>query len=204
MNTFPSSAILTRNITRVFRSATAEQLSLGLTWYAVALRLATALSTQYGMPVRHVVGIIAALSPLNSWGSNVSLATRLIDQGGLSSGYLGAGLRKANLILRGADPESVLKSQKVAAFYDCILNGGQTDAVCVDRHALAIALNAPQADTRLTAKGYAEIAAAYVRAARILSRERGETVTPAEVQAVTWVTWRDRKFSTPGAFDPKS
>jgi hypothetical protein len=193
-----------RNVTRVFRAATDAQRDAGLNWYADALKISEAYGAAYGVTTRQAAGVIAALSPLNSWGANLSLAARFLEAGGLSAGYLGVGLRKANLILAGKDPESLLTSLKVGAFFQCIVTGGQTDAVCVDRHAFSIAhysrtVHVPS----LTATRYNAIADTYRNAARILSKTQGQAVSAPEVQAVTWVAWRER-FWAAGAFDPKA
>lgn len=193
----------TRNVTRVFRTATPAQIAAGLDWYADAHRVAGALATRYGVTLEVSAGVIAALSPLNSWGANVNLATRFLDAGGLTSGYLGDGLRKAARILAGEHVEDVLTSPKVAAFYAGIVTNGATDIVCVDRHAMDIADNERRTDgtrPKITGKRYAAYAETYQRAARIISREIGETISAAQIQAITWKTWRNRYWAE-GAFD---
>lgn len=193
----------TRNITRVFRTATPEQVEQGMAWYADARRIATALAGQNGTSVEVAAGVIAALSPLNSWGANVNLAARLMAAGGLSEGYLKIGLRKANAILGGTEPLAVLTSDKIRNFYLCIAAGGETDAVCVDRHAYSLAVahrfNESEGDKmpNLSKGRYAETADAYRRAAVRLG------VHAAQVQAVTWTAWRSR-FWAAGAFDSHS
>lgn len=195
----PAPATMTRNITRVYRAATTDQRTAGLAWYADANGIAESLSARFQVTPRAAAGILAALSPLNSWGANINLATRFIREGGLSGGYLGTGLRKAHLILNGAEPSAVLTSDKVGAFFECIVSAGQTDAVCIDRHAWAIAVNERGSDVRLSHGRYAATAAAYVRAAAALSAS-GPAVTPAQTQAVTWVAWRARYWAA-GAWD---
>ena len=195
--------ISTRNVTRVFRLATEAQIAAGLDWYTDAHSVAQTMATAHGVSVAQAAGIIAALSPLNSWGANVNLANRLIASGGLTSGYLGVGLRKANAILAGTDPLTVLTSSKVRAFYLGILANGETDAVCIDRHAYDVASGTRHNDrTRPTVSGkrYREAAEAYVRAAHILSRESGEKIHAAQVQAITWKAWRERYWAA-GAWD---
>ena len=195
--------ISTRNVTRVFRLATEAQIAAGLDWYTDAHSVAQTMATAHGVSVAQAAGIIAALSPLNSWGANVNLANRLIASGGLTSGYLGVGLHKANAILAGTDPLVVLTSSKVRAFYLGILTQGETDAVCIDRHAYDVASGTRHNDqTRPTVSGkrYADAAEAYKRAARILSRETGETLSAAQVQAITWKAWRERYWAA-GAWD---
>lgn len=196
---------ITRNITTLYRQATAEQVAVGLSWYDEAHSLAQTLAEKHGVSVGTVAGIIAALSPMTSWGANKKLATKFLEAGGLDAGYLGIGLRKARAILEGADPETILmgvRGQKTAAFYAGILTCGITDRVCIDRHAYDLAVNTKHTDSsrpNLAGKRYNEIADKYQRAARILSKEYGP-VSAAQVQAVTWVTWRQKYWSV-GAFD---
>ncbi len=195
MTTLPAPS--TRNVTRVFREATPDQVAAGLDWYADAYKIAGALAARYDVTLDTAAGILAALSPLNSWGANVNLAARFLDAGGLTSGYLGTGLRAGARILAGGSPLSVLAGKKVNNFFRCIVSAGETDAVCVDRHAFDLAVNTRQTDAvRPNLKGarYDTVADAYRRAARILG------VHAAQVQAVTWVSWRQR-FWAVGAFD---
>ena len=196
-------AIHTRNVTRVFRAATPAQIAAGLDWYTDAHSVAQTIATAHGLTVEAAAGIIAALSPLNSWGANVNLAHRLVAAGGLTSGYLGVGLRKANAILAGTDPLTVLTSSKIRAFYLGIAFNGETAEVCIDRHAFDVVTNTRHNDrTRPTVSGkrYREAAEAYVRAAHILSRESGEKIHAAQVQAITWKAWRERYWAA-GAWD---
>lgn len=192
----------TRNITRIFREATAEQVQAGADWYADARGIAGALATQHNVTVETAAGILAALSPMQSWGANVNLAERFLKAGGLHDGYLKANLAKARNILAGADPLAELGGDKVRNFYLSIITEG-AEGVCIDRHAYSLAVNMrfPEGDIPgLKGKRYAQVVETYVRAARILSKEYGITLTPAQVQSVTWVIWR-RKFWSEGAFD---
>ena len=89
----------------------------------------------------------------------------------------------------------VIAGQKVSAFYRNILSAGTDAGVTVDRHAIDVAYGIRHAEQERPQPGkaaYATISEAYTRAARILSRETGEHVTPAQIQAVTWTTWRAR------------
>jgi hypothetical protein len=192
----------TRNVTRLFRTATAEDMATGAAWYAEANSYAHALAECYGVSVQQAAGVIAAVSPLQSWGANKALAARILDTRNFSSGYLGAGLRKAERILAGEDVATVLNGLKITNFYLGILTAG-AEGVCIDRHAWSLAVNHRYEGGHipsLSPKRYAAAVDAYVRAARILSREYGQAITPAQVQSVTWTLWR-RKFWADGAFD---
>lgn len=176
----------TENILKTLNAATTDQLNAGARWYADAHDIAADMAAGTPYSTDQVVGVIAALSPINPWEQNIKLAQRMIDsRGTLDEGYLKAGLSKARRILAGEDPWAVLNSQKVRAFFECIRDQGQTDMVCVDRHALSIWYGFPITDTRIGAPMYRKIADAYRQAAI-------EAEMPAAIlQATTWVVWRD-------------
>jgi hypothetical protein len=168
--------------------------------------------------VRKAAGVIAALSPRLAWRKNVEYAQlayivregiereshrglRLVSDDTKAAIFAGmiptlnANARKAYRILSGEDPEDVLRGPKVTAFYHTIVNPTDPRAVVVDRHAIAIAYNRPLSDDETSKalgsqKRYSAVAALYVRAAAIITRELGEIWTPAQVQAATWTYWR--------------
>ena len=194
----------TRHITKLFRTASADEIQSGADWYADARRIAGVYAERYAVSVEVAAGVIAALSPLNAWGSNLNLAARFLEAGGLESGYLKANLAKARAILAGAPIEATLSGLKVTNFYRSIVSAG-ADGVCLDRHAICIAVNDRSISSnipKVSPKKYDEIAECYRRAARILSREYEMEITPAQVQSVTWTLHR-RLYWADGAFDPK-
>jgi hypothetical protein len=203
------STISTRNVTRVFRLATNAQVTSGLNWYSDAHNIAVALGDTYGVGTNRAAGVLAALSPLRSWGDNVNLATRFIVAGGLTEGAFATSLDKAQRILDGDGTIkgicAILNGNKTVSFFENISTNGHTNTVTVDRHAYDVATNTRHTDdTRasVTGKRYTTAANAYVRAAAILTKERGYTIYPAQVQAITWVAWRARYWNE-GAFDFK-
>ena len=195
-------ALHTRNITSVFRSADAELIAEGVNWYSDARLIADAFAAKHALPVHVTAGVLAALSPLNSWGSNVNLAARMLASGGtLDAGYLKANLAKARRIIAEGTIDA-LGGLKVNNFYLSIITGG-AEGVTIDRHAYCLAHNDRSKSNdvpKLSPKRYAEIADKYRRASVILSKEYGMPLSPAVVQAVTWVVWR-RRYWGAGAFD---
>lgn len=175
-----------RNIISVFESATPAQRGEGYAWYRVANGIAAMIGDG---DVRRGAGLLAALSPQTSWWMNVELASDAADHG-FASGHFRDACSKARRILEGADPESVLPMRrKTGQFFLCIVDPQHPTAVCVDRHAhdLMIGRALGNGVRGLTAHGrYETVASCYRTAGARLG------VTPATVQAVTWVAWRER------------
>ena len=186
------------NILAVYNLATADDLREGLAWYQTAHQWCR---VQAGSNRPHLIarnaGIVAALSPLNGWGNNKRKAAEVISKRGritVVKGQpngigLGANVAKAIAIYKGADPLDILSGDKVRAFYRTILDPmGDIDPV-IDRHAFDIAVGERTDEKRrgiLSRKGvYSEFAAAYREAAKIAG------IGSAQMQAVTWIAWRN-------------
>lgn len=180
----------TRNITKIFRQTSTDDRIEGLGWYATAREVAAQLDP--ADPARGAA-VLAVLSPRTSWPQNVKLAQDAYA--GRKVGALGANVRKAARILDGEDPADVVTGDKVRAFWLTIVDPSDPRAVVVDRHAFDVACDQVTDDaTRGRYLGrvgkYAELADLYRRAAKIISKETGQSWTPAAVQATTWVYWR--------------
>ena len=178
-----------------------------LEWYGAARIFCVGIGRPHGLTLEAVAGAIAALSPQVSWREQTAYAPAILDAWAQDAPIPGPGYTankvKAVRILDGAPPLDVLGGPKVRAFYRCILTGGaDPSAVCVDRHAWAIAHGIERTGSRggahapeLTAKRYREAAAAYVDAAARLRDAYpalAPILTPARVQSLTWTHWRER------------
>lgn len=178
----------TRRVMTVYRHADATHIADGLAWYDNAH--AEAVKLDPARP-RRAAGVIAALSPRTAWPRNLELA-RQAYANGRATGTMRMCTAAADQILDGADPLDVLRGPKVCAFFTLIDNPGDPETVCVDRHAIDVAVGR-RMDDRLRScwyplerRGlYALFADRYRRAAR-LTRMR-----PAQVQAITWLSWRE-------------
>lgn len=193
----------TRNITAIFRAATDADRTESRQWYRQARALAEELAAKYPRDVDAAAAVIAVLSPRLSWPKNVELAWRVFDLyfAGVSKGEILAdwpGIKvnanKALRILAGETPDDVVGGPKVRSFWFTIVDPTDPRTVVIDRHAFDVAANRPLTDEvrgRLLGRrgAYDSVAELYRRAAKILSAEFG-TITPAEVQAVTWTYWR--------------
>lgn len=174
----------TRNILKVYRAASDEQIHAGMSWYGEAHDLA--LEIAHG-DVWRGAGVIAAFSPLTPWWRNVELAVTSFRTGVARTDTLGNSSRAAQRIIDGEHPLDVLGGDKTRAFAENIALNGISDNVTVDVHAFSIAHGKaiPSSQIKMGKALYREIAECYSRAAKIAD------IMPTQMQAITWVKWRD-------------
>lgn len=193
----------TRHIAGWLQLASQADIAAGVEWYARAERYGHMLAATYGITFEQAVGVIAALSPNNRWQRNCVDAEAMIrahhagiDPATVRVCTYGINRAKAAAILRLAEPSqdaiaAILNGRKVTAFFLSIT--GREDAVCVDGHAYAIWVGERVPTTQTPSLGvklYAEIARAYCLVSKRSHSLCGTQLTPAQVQAVTWVTYR--------------
>jgi hypothetical protein len=150
-----------------------------------------------GVDLQGIAGAVAALSPQQSWQSQLTWTPIILDwfaKGGrIAAEVPGPGFHsnkdKALRCLLGYDPLEVLGGLKVRSFYLALL--GDTESVVVDRHALDCAWDGVDHGS-LTVKRYREIALAFTQAARELHIE------PARAQALAWVWWKAHRAPSAG------
>jgi hypothetical protein len=187
-----------RNILKIYRQATPQDHEAGLAWYAKARDAAVSLSIQHDVPLRVVVGVIAALSPNNKWERNVK------DAGVMIAAFLGGDpvevckpstytkMRDKAWSILAAVPEndneviSILNGQKIVSFFCNIM--GHDSVVTIDGHAYNIAQGKRAGltdDATNMSKGvYKDMQEAYARAAKRVG------LKVYELQAITWVAWK--------------
>lgn len=185
-----------RNILKVYRQATAQEVTNGKLWYADALERCEVMASKYGCELHIVVGVVAALSPSNKWERNLIDADHMLDVF-TSGGYLddvvvstyGKMKEKAWAVLQAglvgeADVAGILNGPKITDFYWCILG---RDTCVIDGHAWGIANRDRRTMQDVPSIGKAmrkELQDAYGRAAKRAG------VTAFEMQAITWVAWK--------------
>lgn len=177
------------NIFAVYSQATAAEQRAGIAWYADAHAEAKRLAKANDLTLHQTSAVIAALSPGLRWERNIEAAERLIL--GESLDGLGIrwydGVRKAKKILMGADPNTVLRGNKVRAFWACIESPAKSLSVCIDGHAYSIWAGRritldeiPPINNRL----YNRLSADYTAVALEIG------ISAPQLQAITWVAWR--------------
>ena len=197
---------VTRHIAGMLQLASQADILAGLDWYKRAHNLGVRLIHAYdGLTLGQAVGVIAALSPNNKWTRNCIDAEAMIKVWHMGADPMGVKVCTFNpnkakaatiLALTADDLETdtiaeILNGRKVVAFYRSIM--GDPDAVCVDGHAYAVWIGEriPTSQTpSIGVKLYADIARAYQLVAKRSYELCGTTLTPTQVQAVTWTTYR--------------
>jgi len=186
---------MTRRILAWHDRATLEQIEDGTTWYCSARYFAGELAERTPYTLEQVAGVIAVLSPQVNWGQNQKATIAAVEQhlrgetGDELVGYPGykANVRKAWRVLDG--DVGAVAGPKVTAFFAAIV--GDLSHVVVDVWATRVA----RAERDNLARVFRDdempsvterraMTEAYKRAAAL----RG--VSPAEMQAITWVTCR--------------
>ena len=196
----------TRHISGMLQLASETDIFEGIEWYDRAHRLAVKFIHTYdGLTMGQAVGVIAALSPNNKWERNCIDAEAMIKVWSIDGDYdsikvctFNKNKQKAidilSLNMESADAEAIqtiLSGQKVVSFYRSIM--GDKENVCVDGHAYAIFLGERIPTTKtpsITPKLYETIQRAYCLVAKRSYDLCGHILSPIQVQAVTWVTYR--------------
>lgn len=186
-----------RNILKLYRQATQEDTINGVEWYARAEREAKAIAEACALPLRTVIGVMAALSPNNKWERNVK-DTMTMCQAWVAcdclsdfkvSCYNTMKAKAWSILVDELDDDqdilTRLNGQKIRSFYSNIRG---LDEVTIDGHALNIARGKREGltsdKTNMGKREYRELQAAYVRAAKRVK------VKPHVLQAITWTTWK--------------
>lgn len=183
-----------------------DEIQQGRSWYQQASDFAQRLADAYGCSYYQAAGVIAALSPNQSWEMNqraADLTIKAWSHGIDPCSIMGVPAypvmrEKASRIL-GLDPhntnnlmvEAILNGPKITSFFRCMC--GLQQEVCVDGHALSIYLGQRIPTTRTPTISPA-LYSAVQRSYQLVSKRSydliGEVLTPAQVQAVTWIVYR--------------
>ena len=193
----PSKKKMISFIGGVLDSADEKEKESGLYWYAEALRQCRSLSEKFNIPVPAVVGTVAALSPGRNWEKNLYDAETFLNDFArglrardlpLVGSYGWRNVEKAERICLGQAPQEALGGDKVQSFFYNIMYPTNETVVTIDRHAASVAcgMKLGEKDLKISSSVYARIAEAYLTVAA----ER--QLLGQQVQAITWVVWRNR------------
>lgn len=181
-----SRTVLKNNILRVWLRCDEED---RFDWYLDARNKAQEIANESGLPLIVVVGVIAALSPKLTWRRNLIEARAMCLNRNCKQ--MGLFKRKALDIIYStgtqSEIESILRGNKITAFFRNIMFPGNQESVTVDRHAIRIALGKDFTDDELIALGdnaYQFIQESYKYTAEKIG------VSPLLLQSATWVRYR--------------
>lgn len=170
------------NIMAIYAAATEEDIVAGKQWYAEAFNVASELAEVGHLSLETAAVVIAHLSPRTSWARNIEQARALIATGE-APGAIGGNLERARKALAATNPwDTFGKAPKTRAFAANIL--GNENEVTVDVWAARVAGVSEEALSRVGV--YDAVAHAY----RLAAKRVG--ITPAAMQAITWVVMRGR------------
>ena len=190
-----------REIVAKFTLATSQEVQLGCDWYPSALAIASRIGAKYGLRAELAAGVIAALSPNNRWERNIVDAEAIIKcwaAGGTRTDMLNVkvctyGKMKAkavDMLTRDIPIVEILNGKKLIEFFNCITNPELND-VCIDGHAYSVWFGQRLTMKEVPAIGKrlrSQIKNDYRDATFFINEELDTAYTPADIQAITWVT----------------
>lgn len=195
------------NIEKVYNNATDTEKRDGLLWYPEAFRTCATLAEEFKVVVKNTVWALASLSPNNSWTNNILDLVKVLKcysdnnhrnicnsyENGDKSAFKSLACRtypinilKAFHCLDGR--LDYLKGKKVTSFADNIWNPA-SQKVTVDGHAYSIYAGQKMSMSKASPyikKEYDIVEKAYQDTASKIG------IKPMELQAITWVSWRNK------------
>ena len=198
------------NILGVACIATPEQFTKGMNWYPQCHDTLTELSRRSDIDTTHIGAVFSALSPNNKIDRNHADAERMCmayasgdeDWRETTVCTYNPNRDKAVKIieerhLSGVDDLlSILNGQKTRSYFLCCLEMfDHPEAVCIDGHAKNVyygqrhGLTSDKSD--IGKLEYKTISKAYREAADAFSELREQSISAAQLQAITWTVWRD-------------
>jgi len=171
------------NLLNTFLAATPDEREAGMHWYSDARSTIRALSDEVGGSPMRFAAVVAALSPRIRWATNLDAATRVMRSAAMGleepkvAGF-GHNRAIAWALANGASID-ILTGPKTKAFFWNLV--GNEQEVTVDVWMLRAA------GLEVANKGNIENVQQAIK--RIARHRR---LTPAQVQAIIWITVRDR------------
>lgn len=176
-----------RNLRALYRRASEADKRDGIAWYRTAESGCRMWANHFGLDVRTVACVIAAISPQCDWQENIRLAFDMLSDRPVYGKALRVNLFKARRILvdRAIAMNPYFKAgPKVCAFAANLSGNG--DAVTIDTHGIQAAMNHPTTTKSIHPSSYRVFAECYATVAR----EFG--LRPCDFQATIWCVWKRR------------
>lgn len=191
-----------RNIVALYLDAPEATQRAGAVWYALESERMQTLSARWSIPLANIACAAAAISPGMRWEWVPAYleALRQNPDAKVPTYSREFALRAVRCMSGRENPWTVISGPKVTAFAQLLANPFDSVPVVIDGHAWNICRqerhgirgNVPAA-ARVTARRYRVAREAYYRAAHELD------LYPHQVQAATWIHWRDAWGVAPAA-----
>ncbi len=173
-----------RRLRMEWANAPWQAIAFGADWYRREREWAQDLADEHGLTLEQVAGVAAVLSPRLRWERTKALTTALVSGEDISGATLGRNTRKAEEILAGLDPYTVVSGPKATSFFHNLL--GDESYVTIDTRSFGQVSGRKDYSDKgakfLERWGVYEM---YADCFRTVAREVG--MTPAEFQASLWV-----------------
>lgn len=177
-----------RRLREEWADADEQSLTIGADWYPTEHAWTMHLASKHDHTTEQVAAIAASLSPRVTW-HRAKVLTELILEGHDISGMaLGRPVRKAEQVLAGLDPRTVVSGHKVTSFYHNLL--GEYEWVTIDTHSFGQVSGRDYNDGGAHFLERSGVYLAYTECFRTVARDVG--LQPATLQAILWVAKRGR------------
>jgi len=191
------------NIMQLLQQATPEEVDFWGHWYHSAHDNVKQLANKYKEPLDVVAGVVAVLSPGNTWLSNLAAADKILKEEHSGSGAANLDYAKVNAynanrdkarnILITGNPDGFVRGPKVQVFYASLKDPSfLKDHLVLDGHAINIWRGQRQSLKQTPTPSVEEreqMLADYHRAAA------DTDLSVQAVQALTWFLWKSTKHS---------
>lgn len=178
----------TQRLRREWANAPSQAITVGADWYPTEHAWVVRLAFKHGHTSEQVAAIAASLSPRMAWHRTKVLTELILEGHDISGMALGRPVRKAEEVLAGLDPATVVSGNKVTSFFHNLL--GEYDWVTIDTHSFG------QVSGRDYSNGGAHflerngVYLAYTECFRTVARDVG--LEPATLQSILWVAKKGR------------
>ena len=182
------------NIEKVWEQHTLDDFNQGKMWYREANQFSLEVAEKYNVTPVVSAGVLSALSPLKEWELNKRITDNFFhrvnvnpEHGWKGVGHYATQKKKAWDIYSLVNPmveevSKILHGLKTVNFFGCIVDPDNTEAVCVDRHMIRVAVDTD--NLKITEKQYLFLKKEYLNFANRVD------MIPCHAQAVLWCTYK--------------
>lgn len=171
-----------KRIMRAFYKASEAEFVLGLCWYNDAQYIVNTLAADSQYTVNQIAAAMAHLSPRLRWKQNVDSIEQLVLLGKVPNYVMSGPAKRAEAALQAANPELTFGKKALKTLNFSRNVSGCANSVTVDVWAARLC-GVSEAQLKLVG-----VYDALAHCFRLAAKRAG--VTPAQIQAITWIVVR--------------